>query len=151
MLDVLRLPAGWFGYVLLSIGALGSIGFGSMLKTWLDHKFRFRKQSDDMATAIVNSTTQRLKTAERHGRVCEASLTFMRHRHNNLSGSFDSLLLFLEVAPEKLPEFLPRIREQRREQMHAEATERAALMTAALAGDDVPPADEKEDMEGLGE
>jgi hypothetical protein len=139
MLDLLRLPGTWIGYASLIVAALGSIGLGGMLKTWLDYRFRGRKQSDDMATAIVASTTDRLRMAERHGRICEANLAYIRHRHNNLSGSYDSLLLFLEVAPEKLAEFLPRIREKRRLDLEGEAAERAALMAQALVPDDDPP------------
>lgn len=126
------MPSSWLGYVSVLMVALGSLGIGAMFKAWLDYRYKDRKQTDDMATIIVASTNERLRTSERHGRICEANLTFMRHRHNNLSGSYDSLLLMFEVAPEKITDLIPRLREQRKDQLANEAKERAALMAGAL-------------------
>lgn len=145
MFELLRLPAGWFGYVALIVAALGSIGLGGMLKTWLDHKYKSRKATDDMATAIVDHMTRRLSSVERHGRICEANLGVLRHRLNNLSGCFDATLLLIEMAPEKSADLVQKIKELRQTQMLAEAAERAAVMAAAIAPEDgvgPPPPDE---------
>lgn len=146
MLELLRLPSGWVGYVALLLGALGSIGLGGMFKSWLDHKYKSRKQSDDMATAIVTMMNQRMTAVERHGRLCEANLAFLRHRQNNMSGNFDALLLLIELAPEKAGEFIVRIKEMRRDQAVAEAAERAALLATAVLAENEPVEPDESEM-----
>jgi hypothetical protein len=124
------------GYWPLIVAFLGSLGLGGMLKSWLDYRHKARKQTDDMATAIVATLTGRLDAVEaqqaQERALCEANLGVLRHRMNNLSGSFDGLLLLIEMAPEKAAEFVARIKEQRAAQELAEAAEKAAVMTATL-------------------
>lgn len=132
---------GWLGYVSVAITALGALGIGGMLKTFLDYKFRSRKQTDDIATAMVVSMTERLRTIERNAKherqVCEANLAYVRHKLNNISASLDATLLLVEMSPDKATEAVARIKELRQHQAIAEATERAAILSATIQnGDD---------------
>lgn len=115
------------------VGILSSLGLGSLLKTWLDHLRGVRKQTDDMATNIVASMTTRLVTVEKHAILCEANLAAMRHKVNNLSGSFDGFLLLVKASPDRVLEFVELIKEKREADALAEAIERTAIMQAALA------------------
>lgn len=120
--------------VILSVMAvlLGGMGLGGLLKVILDHKRGVRKQTDDMATTMVATMTARLTTVERHAILCEANLAHMRHKVNNLSGSFDGFLLLVEMAPERAAEFVDRIKAKRIEDARTEAIERTAILKAAL-------------------
>jgi hypothetical protein len=128
------------------VAILASIGLGGMLRTMLDYRSRARKQTDDMATTMVKQLSDRVKAVEQASSqeraLCDAQLSVLRHRMNNLAGSFDGLLLLIEMAPEKAPEFVVRIKEQRMAQEKAEAAERSSVRAAMIAAaGGCPPSD----------
>jgi hypothetical protein len=125
------------------VAILGAGGIAAVIKVVLDYLTKARKQTDDMATTVAELTMSRLKSVERHGIICEANLAHNRHRLNNLSGSFDGMLLLIEMAPEKTQEIVARIKEKRAADAAAEAIERAEILAAAVAavGDELGAGD----------
>lgn len=117
--------------------AAGGLGAGGLLKTWLDHKRAARRQTDEVAMHLVRQLNARVETVEtmaaQERAICDANLSVLRHRVNNLSGAFDSLLLMAEMAPDRVPEFAARIKQRRAAQEQAEAAEKAAVAAAALS------------------
>lgn len=113
------------------------LGIGGLVKTWLDHKRAVRRASDEVAMALVEQLTARVESVEasaaQERALCDANLAVLRHRVNNLSGSFDGLLLFIEMAPERAREFAARIKEKRAAQEQVEAAEKASVAALALA------------------
>ncbi|MBD8472169.1 hypothetical protein [Sphingomonas sp. CFBP 8765] len=122
-----------------SIATAGAgLGMGGLLKTLLDHRRATRLQTDEVAMSLVQQLTRRVETVEAGAAqervLCDANLAVLRHRVNNLSGSFGSLLLMIEMAPDRAREFATRIKEQRAMQEQTEATEKASLAAAAITG-----------------
>lgn len=117
--------------------AAGGLGAGGLLKTWLDHKRAARRQTDEVALSLVEQLKGRVGTLEagaaQERALCDAHMAVLRHRVSNLSGSFDSLLMMAEMAPEHAQAFAARIRERRAAQEQAEAAEKAAVAAAVIA------------------
>ena len=118
------------------VTASAGMGLGGLLKTLLDHRRACRLQTDEVAMSLVQQLTRRVETVEagaaQERAICDANLAVLRHRVNNLSGSFGSLLLMIEMAPERAREFAARIKEQRAAQEQAEAAEKASVAAAAI-------------------
>jgi hypothetical protein len=121
----------WPAILTALIALIGSGGLGVMMKTWLDHRRGVRKQTDDVAMSLVQQLKERVATVEsealRERVLCDAKLGIQRHRVNNLSSSFDSMLMLMELAPEKAPEMVKLVKERRAQQEQSEAIEKAAL------------------------
>lgn len=113
------------------------LGAGGIVKTWLDHKRERRRQTDKVALALVDQLTRRVETVEASAAqervLCDARLSLLRERVCGLSGSFDQLLLTIELAPERARELAARIKEQRLGQEQAEAAEKAGVAAAMIA------------------
>lgn len=125
---------------------LGSGGIGYLLKVVLGHRRSVRKQTDDMASNVVGVYAGRLAFVERHAVICDAELAHSRHKVNNLGGTFDSMLMMLEVSPEKMPEIIARTKEKRARDIEMEAAERAHILAAALKAAGLDPEEESERM-----
>jgi hypothetical protein len=86
--------------------------------------------------ALVEKMTARIENlevkADRDKAICDANLSVMRHRINNLSSSFDGLLLLIEMAPEKASQFVAEIKRRRAEQAMQEATEKSTVMAKTV-------------------
>jgi hypothetical protein len=121
------------GWPLLIVSLLGTLGVGGLLKTWLDYLRGKRKQTDDMADRVVTLTMGRLKAVERHAIICEANLSYTRHKANNLASTIDSMLMLFEVAPERQKEILLKLKDKRERDEKVEAVERASILAAAIA------------------
>lgn len=118
---------------------LGGMGLGGLLKVILDHKRHSRKQTDDMATSMVASMGARLNISERHGVLCEANLTALRHKQSNQSAAFDAFLLLVKAVPERLADHVALVEAMRAEHARIEAIERAEILKVALeAGGEMP-------------
>lgn len=117
--------------------ASAGLGAGGLLKTLLDHKRAVRRATDEIAMNLVQQLTHRIESIEasasQERALCDANLAVLRHRVNNLSGSFDGLLLLIEMAPERAREFVTQIKEKRAVQEQAEAAEKAGVAAIALA------------------
>lgn len=127
------LPPSVGGWPFLIVSVLGSLGLGGLIKAWLDYRRGARKQTDDMANQVVNVAMGRLKAVERHGIICEANLAYQRHKAANLASTIDSLLMMLEVAPERQLEIILKLKEKRALDERSEAIERAAILASAVA------------------
>lgn len=117
--------------------AAGGLGMGGLLKTWLDYRRAARRQTDEVAMHLVQQLNARIGTVEagaaQERAICDAQLSLLRDRVNNLSGSFASLLLTIELAPDRAREFAARIKEQGAAQEQAEAAEKASIAAASTA------------------
>lgn len=116
-------------------------GLGTLLSTIFTHRRGVRESTDDQAVKLLEqqaATIERLtaleKDAEHERALCEAQLSVLRHRLNNLDANFDAFLLLYEIAPEKAPEFVAKFKEQRAVQRQAEAIEKAAVIGAQVKG-----------------
>lgn len=115
----------------------------SLVLGWWAHKRATRKQTDDVSLAVVKDLRQVVelqseqikalnKGAEDERRVCEARIDKLEetrradqadarrredglaHKLHNVEMNFDSLLLAIEVAPEKAAEVVTKIKGRRR-------------------------------------
>lgn len=136
----------WVAIVSGIATVLGSVGLGGMLKTWLDYRRGMRQGTDEVAMGLVDKLTKRVETLEReqaHERaVCDANLKVMRHRLNNVAATFDSLMMMIELAPDRASEIIKLVKERRAAQETMEGMERAAV-AAAIAGTSSMAADGK--------
>jgi homoserine dehydrogenase len=125
----------WLVVSSMAMGLIGTGGVGYLLKTVLDHKQRIRKQTDEVAMSLVMQQSERITqleaSIERERALCDAKLGVQRHRVNNLSMNFDSMLMIMELAPEKAVDAVRAIKERRAQQDTAEAVEKGAV--AAIA------------------
>jgi len=116
---------------------VGAGGFGALVKTILDHLRARRKASDDVAMALVGRLSTRVESLEasslRERELCDAQLSVLRHRMNNMSSLFDGVLWVLKAAPDKAASLVADIERRRAEQERAEAIEKAALAGAKIA------------------
>lgn len=137
MLEVIKT---WPNVAVIIVAMIGSAGLGGILKTWLGHKRGKRKDTDEVAMNLVGQLQARVKqlevVSEKERLLCDAKLAVLRHRQNNLSSMFESLLMIHEIAPERVNQAIAHIRERRREQETTEAIEKAAIAGIATGGID---------------
>lgn len=111
---------------------IGSAGLGGLFKTWLDHKRGARKQTDDVALALVQQLTERITRLEdqqvRERENCDNELRAMRHKLNNIDAAFDGVMFAIEATPENAKDIVAKAREARATQRQQEAQETAALL-----------------------
>lgn len=103
----------------LSFGgaAIGGGGIGAGLRPLLEYRKNRRRQTDEVAMALVErlqTRVERLEESSAAERVWyEARLTTLRHELKNVQGNFDALLLAIEIAPEKAAEVVAKIKARR--------------------------------------
>jgi hypothetical protein len=128
----------WANIIIAVVGVIGTAGIGGMLKTLLDHKRGVRAQSDGVALALVEKLEARIGKLEddldTERKRCEAELGVHRHRLNNQKQIIYALLFVFEMPPERQPEAVKRVREDLARLEQAEATEKAIIASAPLAG-----------------
>lgn len=134
----LNLPP-WATVISLVVGVVGTAGLGGMLKTWLDHLRGTRKQSDEVAMALVARLEERVKhlesTRDDERARCEAELRVQGHRINNQRLMIFSLLHLFEVPAARRKPMLDAIRAELAAMETAEAHEKGLLITAPLAAE----------------
>jgi hypothetical protein len=100
----------------------------------------WRKQSIDAGQKLRDDLLRRVEKLERELDRKEvrhqAERALDRHKLNNISQCFDSLMIMLEAAPEKVSEIIMRIKEMRRRQLEAETIEKATIHAAAIVDAD---------------
>jgi hypothetical protein len=90
----------------------------------------------DMLIERVTRLEQRLDRQQiRH----EAEKRLLIHKLRNMTANFDSMLLMLEMNPERGPEIAALIKRQRADQMVAEAKESAMIFAAEFGNEDGEP------------
>jgi xanthosine utilization system XapX-like protein len=87
---------------------------------------------DQLATALDRERAAR-ETALAHERaICEAELSVIRHRLNNVAGNFYSLIDMLEINPAATPEIVAKVKARRAEQAQTEASEKSSVIAARI-------------------
>jgi hypothetical protein len=116
---------------------LGPAGIGFLLKTWLDHQRGKRKQSDDVAMALVEKLEARVEklegSLEREQERCEAMLGVHRHRINNQRTLIYSLLHLFDMPAARRKAALVIVRAELASMEQAEAVEKGIVAAAPLA------------------
>jgi hypothetical protein len=136
----------WFGTISLIATVLGSIGVGSMMKTWLDYRRGMRTADDTSAMALIeqqrialdraNARIDRLeRSAARKDELHELRMGQLRHRLNNMRMIFEVAIHLMKTSSsERMPEIVTMIEQMRAKHEHEEAAETAAIMAALAAG-----------------
>ena len=112
LIDVFPTWAPLFG------AALGGGGIGAGVRPILTYWKGRRRQTDEVAMGLVEKLQARIdrledaQVAERQ--LCDAKLSVLRHELRNVQGNFDSLLLTIEIAPEKAVEVIARVKARRK-------------------------------------
>jgi hypothetical protein len=116
---------------------LGTAGLGGVLKTWLDHQRGKRKQSDDVAMALVEKLEARVEklegSLEREQERCEAMLGIHRHRINNQRTIIYSLLHLFDMPAARRKAALVIVRADLASMEQAEAVEKGIVAAAPLS------------------
>lgn len=97
----------------------------------------WRKQESDAEARLRDSLIERIQRLEdrldrqqvRH----DAEKRLLIHKLRNMTANFDSMLLMLEMNPDRGPEIVAKIKAQRAAQMLAEAKESATIYAAEMA------------------
>jgi hypothetical protein len=114
---------------------LTGLGGGGLFVKLLEHKRAKRAQTDQVALDMVTKLQARIDTVERNAaertkaveesaaaerRICDAKLEAMEHRMESAVAQLraseamvDSLILAIELAPEKAAEAVAKVRERR--------------------------------------
>lgn len=126
----------WVSIFGVIFGAIGTAGIGGMLKTWLDHTRGKRKQSDEVAMALVERLEARVAvlegSLEQERTRCDAELGVHRHRINNQRLIIYSLLHLFDVPVARRKEMLANVRAELAAMEHAEAHEKGIIAAAPL-------------------
>lgn len=99
----------------------------------------WKKQASDAEARLREALIQRVERLEqrldrqqiRH----DAEKRLLTHKLRNMTANFDSMLMMLEMNPDRGPEIVAKIKEQRARQMLAEAKESAIIYAAELQDD----------------
>jgi hypothetical protein len=99
----------------------------------------WKKQASEAEARLREALIQRVERLEvrldrqqvRH----DAEKRLLTHKLRNMTANFDSILLMLEMNPDRVPEIVVAIKEQRARQMVAEAKESAAIYADELKGE----------------
>lgn len=128
----------WVAVVGLILSAIGTAGIGGMLKTWLDHKRGERKQTDDVAMALVNRLETRVEKLEgdleKERARCDAELGVHRHMNRNQRAMIYALLHLFDMPAARRKTALVAIRTELAAMELAEAQEKAIIAAAPLGG-----------------
>lgn len=122
--------------IAIILGVIGSAGLGGIIKTWLDHQRGKRKQSDDVAMALVTKLESRVDKLEgdleREQQRCEVMLGVHRHRINNQRTLIYSLLHLFDMPAARRKEALVTVRAELASMEQAEALEKGIVASAPL-------------------
>jgi hypothetical protein len=123
-------------YLPTILTGLGGLGGGGLIVKLLDHRRAARKQTDEVALALVAKLEARVQSLEAEARKerkeCDDRLSALRHELRNFETAFDALILALKHAPEKAQEIVADIQAQRM------ATPRPATSPHSFAQEHTP-------------
>jgi hypothetical protein len=96
----------------------------------------YKKQANDAEVRLRDSLLRRVERLEdrldRQQTRHDAEKRLLTHKLRNMTANFDSMLMMLEMNPERGPEIVTKIKEQRAAQMIAEAKEAAIIYADEL-------------------
>lgn len=128
----------WASILVAALGLLGAGGIGALMKTWLEYKRGKRKDTDNVALALVEKLEQRVVKLEGdledERTRCEAMLSAGRHSRNNQRQIIYSLLHLFDLPATKRRDALAAVRKQISDMEATEAHEAAIYRAAPLAG-----------------
>ena len=109
------------------------------MKTWLDHSRGKRKQTDEVALALVAKLEERVEKLEsaldEERRRCDDELRLLRHRIGGWKQLFYSLLHLFDMPERQRKETLEAVRKEMAALERAEAAETGAMLGARQRGD----------------
>jgi hypothetical protein len=95
------------------------------LQKWHEELDEREHHLDAGRTAYTQTLEQKIATQE-------AELGLLRHRVNNFDAMWDSVILLLELAPERVGDIVAQLKAKRAEQKMGEAAEKGAIRGAAI-------------------
>lgn len=99
----------------------------------------WRKQASDAEARLRDALILRVDRLEvrldRQQRRHDAEKRLLTHKLRNMTANFDSMLMMLEMNPDRGPEIVAAIKKQRASQMMAEAKESAMISAAEIEED----------------
>jgi hypothetical protein len=127
------LSANWsfYGFWIVLLGFLGAVARQIV---------PYKKQASDAEARLRETLLERVGRLEirldrqqvRH----DAEKRLLIHKLRNMTANFDSMLMMLEMNPDRGPEIVAKIKEQRGRQMIAEAKESATIYAEELKADE---------------
>lgn len=106
----------------------------------------WKKQASEAEARLRDSLIRRVERLEarldRQQARHDAEKRLLTHKLRNMTANFDSMLMMLEMNPDRGPEIVAKIKEQRARQMLAEAKESAIIYAAELQEE--APAEEEQ-------
>lgn len=129
-------PAGfWAAALALAAVLLRQIGpwRASITETEKHLRAELTERHDAMLTRVLAMERKLERQQLRHN----AERALDRHRLNNVTQCLDSLLLLLEMSPDRAAEVVQKIKEMRAAQMVAEAEEKAIIRAAEITADEI--------------
>lgn len=100
------LTEGWSALVSFVVGGAGT---GLLVKFW-DHGRKKRAQSDNVALDMVEAYEERLKKVEGEHANCREEIARLHEFYSDMKSDLESLLLAIEIAPEKAAEAVRKLR-----------------------------------------
>lgn len=101
----------------LVASAFGGGGLVALVRPFLDYLKAKRGQTDEVAMKLVETLQTRIEKLEQAAaaerQLCDAKLSILQEQLKNVEGNFDSLLLAIEVAPEKAGEVVAKVKARR--------------------------------------
>lgn len=106
----------------------GGMPLGGAFTKWLDYKTKKQGQTDQVSISLVIELRARIteveqnaakriddveKSSSQERELCDAKLSGLQHQLNTVTNSFDSLMLAIEIAPEKAAEVVAKIKARR--------------------------------------
>jgi len=122
----------FYGFWIVLVGFLGAVA---------RQVVPYKKQANDAEGKLRDALMERVSRLEqrldkqqvRH----DAEKRLLTHKLRNMTANFDSMLLMLEMNPDRGPEIVAKIKDQRARQMLAEAQESAIIYAEELRGEDL--------------
>lgn len=121
----------FYGFWIVLVGFLGAI---------VRQIVPYKRQANDAEVRLRDALIKRVERLEqrldrqqlRH----DAEKRLLTHKLRNMTANFDSMLMMLEMNPDRGPEIVAAIKDQRAKQMVAEAKESAIIYAEELKGED---------------
>lgn len=125
--------------ILAIFGALGgTAGIAAVMKVWLDHKRGKRKQTDEVALALVDTLKERVDKLEdtiaSERQRCDDELRIVRHRIQGWKQLFYSVLHVIDMPARQRKDRLEGVRMEMAALEEAEKAETGNMMGARQKG-----------------
>jgi hypothetical protein len=121
----------------ITVGGVGAWGALAGIVTLLIRQRPInQKIANEREGNLLRERTLDMRGMRRRITELEAEQRVDRHTIGNLEACFDALLMMLELNPERAQEAASKARQMRKEMKKGEVAEKAAIIAAAITGDD---------------